>query len=1063
MPEPRMPDESQLDRQLAELDENPAAPVDSTVRGLHAELETLAKELKQPLSPDPFQDESACRDAVAAVQSLVREMAPGELPSAAGPATPMPERLEHFRIVKLLGQGGMGAVYLAEDTRLGRQVAIKTLKPELAANPTARERFLREARLAAALEHDHICPIYHVGEDNGIPYLAMPLLKGESLEELLRRRQRLAPVQVIRLGIQIAAGLAAAHEKGLIHRDIKPGNLWVEPVGGGRIKILDFGLARSIEADTCLTQAGAIVGTPSYMAPEQARGDKLDARADLYSLGVVLYRLATGELPLKGVDTMSMLLALAINEPTPPHVVNPEVPAELSVLIMRLLAKEPSERPASAQDVMRQLQALQKAPAETSHQTQPLPQRRGSEKATPDRGPEKTTPARGSEKATPARGSGPRSRWPLVAAGLLFAFFGGGLLLQQIILRITDKEGKTREIELKPGDRIEIVEKSAPKPDPTTTPPKKEPEIKIIAGDPDRRAAEYVLSLGGVVRVNGSDREVRAAADLPKEPFRLTWVSLFQNRQVTDAGLAHFKDCKNLTYLNLGQTPVTDAGLAHFKDCKGLTYLELWGTRVTDGGLAHFKDCKDLTVLSLHDCRQVTDAGLAHFKDCKNLMGLDLRGTQVTDAGLAHFKDCKGLTGLDLTGTRVTDAGLAHFQECKGLRNLQLGDTRVTDAGLAHFKDCKNLTHLDLTRTHVTDAGLALFKDCKGLTSLALGGTHVTDVGLAHFHGCKNLTYLSLYSTRVTDAGLAHFQDCKNLTHLDLARTQVTDAGLAHLEDCKALTSLYLEHTQVTDASLFWIGGQLNLTGLRISGTRISLLGYEQLKAALPKCNITWSEPNRSVAESVLALGGTVEIGFKGQPARPVKSAEELPRELFQVRRVSLTGVTKPLDKLPELLSQLRFNEFDRLEKLDLTGIKGLNYAFLAPIAGLEELSLANAGLNDASLGQLPKMPALKRLVLDGNDIRGTGLTALSTQPALVDLSLGCPTLTDLYAKNLAELKQLKRLSLAGSSISDAAIQHLEGLTNLEMLDLSRTKITQAGVERLRKALPACTIQWAAN
>jgi serine/threonine protein kinase/Leucine-rich repeat (LRR) protein len=941
MPEPRMPDESQLDRQLAELDENPAAPVDSTVRGLHAELETLAKELKQPLSPDPFQDESACRDAVAAVQSLVREMAPGELPSAAGPATPMPERLEHFRIVKLLGQGGMGAVYLAEDTRLGRQVAIKTLKPELAANPTARERFLREARLAAALEHDHICPIYHVGEDNGIPYLAMPLLKGESLEELLRRRQRLAPVQVIRLGIQIAAGLAAAHEKGLIHRDIKPGNLWVEPVGGGRIKILDFGLARSIEADTCLTQAGAIVGTPSYMAPEQARGDKLDARADLYSLGVVLYRLATGELPLKGVDTMSMLLALAINEPTPPHVVNPEVPAELSVLIMRLLAKEPSERPASAQDVMRQLQALQKAPAETSHQTQPLPQRRGSEKATPDRGPEKTTPARGSEKATPDRGSGPRSRWPLVAAGLLFAFFGGGLLLQQIILRITDKEGKTREIELKPGDRIEIVEKSAPKPDPTTTPPKKEPEIKFIAGDPDRRAAEYVLSIGGHVQINDKDQWL-IAAPLPKEPFRLTAVTLNVNPKVADAGLAHFMDCKYLTHLHL-------------------------------------------------DFAQVTDVGLAYFKGCKNLT------------------------------------------------HLYLGNTQVTNAGLAYFKECKNVTHLSLRETKITDAGLVPFQDC------------------------KDLTYLDLTGTRVTDAGLAHFKDCKNLTQLDLARTQVTDAGLAHLEDCKALTRLSLEHTQVTDASLFWIGGQLNLTGLRISGTRISLLGYEHLKAALPKCNITWSEPNRSVAESVLALGGTVEIGFKGQPARPVKSAEELPRELFQVRRVSLTGVTKPLDNLPDLLSQLRFNEFDRLEKLDLTGIKGLNYAFLAPIAGLEELSLANAGLNDASLGQLPKLPALKRLVLDGNEIRGTGLTALSTQPALVDLSLGCPTLTDLYAKNLAELKQLKRLSLAGSSISDAAIQHLEGLTNLEMLNLSRTKVTQAGVERLRKALPACTIQWAAN
>jgi serine/threonine protein kinase len=166
----------------------------------------------------------------------------------------------------------MGAVYVAEDTRLGRQVALKTMRPDLAAKPSAKERFLREARLAAALEHDHICPIYQVGEVDGIPYLAMPFLKGQSLEELIKRKQKLAPAQVIRLGIQIAAGLAAAHAKGLIHRDIKPGNLWVEPTARGRVKILDFGLARSTETDTGLTQSGTILGTPGYMPPGPGQG-----------------------------------------------------------------------------------------------------------------------------------------------------------------------------------------------------------------------------------------------------------------------------------------------------------------------------------------------------------------------------------------------------------------------------------------------------------------------------------------------------------------------------------------------------------------------------------------------------------------------------------------------------------------------------------------------------------------------------------------------------------------------------------------------------------------------
>jgi hypothetical protein len=201
MPEQPHSEQEELVCQLAQLAENPAAPVDTTVCNLHAELETLAESLKRPLPPDPFEEESACRRAVEAAHALASEMTASGTPSAEAPAGPLPERLEHFRILKLLGQGGMGAVYLAEDTRLGRQVALKTLRPELAAKPGTRERFLREARLAAALEHDHICPIYHVGEEEGIPYLAMPFLKGQSLDDLIKGKKTLANEQVIRLGL----------------------------------------------------------------------------------------------------------------------------------------------------------------------------------------------------------------------------------------------------------------------------------------------------------------------------------------------------------------------------------------------------------------------------------------------------------------------------------------------------------------------------------------------------------------------------------------------------------------------------------------------------------------------------------------------------------------------------------------------------------------------------------------------------------------------------------------------------------------------------------------------
>ena len=185
--------------------------------------------------------------------------------------------------------------------------------PAMAATASARERFLREARTAAAIEHDHVVTIYQVGEDRGVPYLAMQLLKGESLDDRLKRQSKLPVAEVLRIGREIAQGLAAAHERGLIHRDIKPANLWLEGEHG-RIKILDFGLARAAQDSVHLTQSGLIVGTPSFMAPEQSRATGVDHRADLFSLGCVLYRCCTGRLPFKGTDTISILASLALDE-----------------------------------------------------------------------------------------------------------------------------------------------------------------------------------------------------------------------------------------------------------------------------------------------------------------------------------------------------------------------------------------------------------------------------------------------------------------------------------------------------------------------------------------------------------------------------------------------------------------------------------------------------------------------------------------------------------------------------------------------------------------------------
>ena len=268
-------------------------------------------------------------------------------------------RLNGYRVLRLLGQGGMGVVFEAEDARLKRRVALKVMKPEIAAKEEHRVRFLREAQTAAAVEHDHICPIYQVGEENGVPFIAMPFLKGEPLDARLKQQKLLPVAEAIRIGREVAQGLAQAHKAGLVHRDIKPANIWLEtlPDGRSRCRILDFGLARSTSDDVHLTRSGAIMGTPAYMAPEQARGRPVDHRADLFSLGVILYEMTTGRRPFSGGDTMSILTSLALDEPAAPNLINPAVPAELADLIMQLLSKPAEKRPANGQAVAEALLA----------------------------------------------------------------------------------------------------------------------------------------------------------------------------------------------------------------------------------------------------------------------------------------------------------------------------------------------------------------------------------------------------------------------------------------------------------------------------------------------------------------------------------------------------------------------------------------------------------------------------------------------------------------------------------------------------------------------------------
>lgn len=268
-------------------------------------------------------------------------------------------RLGQYRVLGLLGRGGMGLVFRAEDVLLGRHVAVKVLRPELSADAAFRRRFLREARTAAGLDHDHIVPVYHVGQEGDTPFLVMPLLKGETLAARAARERRLALAEVLRIGREAAEGLAYAHGEGVVHRDIKPANLWLAE-GTGRVRLLDFGLAHGgLGGSSVPGLATRVLGTPVYMAPEQARGEPVDGRTDLFSLGVVLYRLSVGRLPFtESDDTVATLQSVAQDEPPPPVTVCGDIPAALSDLVMHMLGKHADSRPTSARAVIDALTAI---------------------------------------------------------------------------------------------------------------------------------------------------------------------------------------------------------------------------------------------------------------------------------------------------------------------------------------------------------------------------------------------------------------------------------------------------------------------------------------------------------------------------------------------------------------------------------------------------------------------------------------------------------------------------------------------------------------------------------
>jgi eukaryotic-like serine/threonine-protein kinase len=802
-------------------------------------------------------------------------LVPGELGKFAG-----------YRIIKLLGQGGMGAVFLAEELILQRCVAIKMMKPDVAAKPDARERFLREARSAAGLKSDHIITIFQVGEVRDVPFLAMELLDGLAMDQWLNTQPKQLPIaEVTRIAQDVLSGLAAAQAKGLVHRDIKPANLWIDTITG-RVKILDFGLTRPSEGEH-ITQSGAIVGTPAYMAPEQADGQPVDGRADLFSLGVVLYRMLTGVNPFQRDGMMSTLSALATYHPPAIIKSRPDAPIPLVNLVHRMLAKDANERPANAAQALTELstinsQLLLKSVAITKPEVSPFADLDDDLPTTtlaPERQPKPTASA-GKVKALP---------WLWVMLGFFGLLCCGAAGV--IIIKITNKDGSVTKIEVPEGSKLEVNGKNVT------------PEIKKAVPQPttfkNSLGMEFVKVPKGTGWLGGGGGKQGETKVVIEQDFYLGKYEVTQEEweAVTGQNPSHFsrsgaeKDAvKDIPDADLKRFPVENVS---WDDCHlfierlnkkekefGRVYRlpseEEWEYASRGGALSDRLDsafdfyfAKPTNQLLPDQANFSPDGdGKVGFKrTCKvgtyqpNQLGLyDMHGnvwewcsnvyttegmTRVCRGGGWNYGagDCRSANRRSLAPSdRVNALGFRLVLVPVG--PAVAVPTAAADADRKAIEWLLNrgadFGYSNATGFHLITKGMKheLPAGEVMLNSFNMSKREFSDQDLERFRGLKNLSTVVLVATEMTNVGCEHLATLPSLQKVYLTDTKISDDGIKHLAQAVKLDVLHISGTKITDIGLQHLAGLKALNELTIVKTGVSEAGVKKFAAALPKCKI---------------------------------------------------------------------------------------------------------------------------------------------------------------------------------------------------------------------------------
>ncbi|QQR57052.1 MAG: protein kinase [Candidatus Melainabacteria bacterium] len=647
----------------------------------------------------------------------------------------LPEKIaDRYDVRHVIGTGGTGMVVRAYDPHLDLDIAIKILNYDESGMTAV--RLQREAMAAGKLNHLNIARVFDFGQtEDGSPYMVMELLHGKSLDVLLKQRGTLPLAEALPIFIQLCEGLNFAHNLGIVHRDLKPANVFVSR---GQVKIFDFGVAKFENVDQSLTTTRDLIGSPLYVSPEQARRDPSDLRADIYSLGCLMYEVLTGETPFQGA---TVLETLKMHSSAPPPRLGDEFPSAMADLVERCLQKRPEDRPKSLVEVIEVYHALQQGSYSVT-ETEPV----AFEDLQPGEKPD-------------------TSKKSLIMISSIAAISGALVLgLVFYVLGIADKKVPVKPPAQPIKDdayKINFSEPVLPVKFQTTV--KKGLIYKIGQGVIDSDLKELQgqkldkLEIGNCM-IDGSGLGYLKDVNLIGlnvtnsriNDLNVSNIIRFKNLEqlafsspfVSDAGIAKLKALKKIKRLMLGGIVITDKGLEVLEDFPNLISLELYAPNATDEMFTYMRHMNKLTLLSLMETSISKDAG-TYLKAFPKLESLDLSGTKELSDQSWQVISQLPLTMLVAKGIKIEKNSLRHFTSHSKIEGLSLESTRVQAIDLKHLKKLDNLLYLSLRDNNITDDMIDAVLSLK-VKSLDLSSTYLEDRQLLRLSESKSLEKLNI-------------------------------------------------------------------------------------------------------------------------------------------------------------------------------------------------------------------------------------------------------------------------------------------------------------------------------